>query len=80
MYDLSCLICHSTPDSLPSHPHRHGALVALQEHVMEDHGYSVDELRASTRIVIDEENAVYQWAMPDGVLWMEARKRMLVPA
>ena len=44
-------------------------LVVIQEHVMDDHGYSQGDLRRATKREIERG---FVWTMPDGRDWMEA--------
>lgn len=72
MYQLSCLLCHATPQSLEANGiyARHGALVAMQDHAMEAHGYTVDDLRAQTREQLP--SGELRYTMPDGRAWLSA--------
>jgi len=59
-YVLTCGICGQL-----------GAdLVRMQEHVMDQHGYSLEDLRANTHTT--GSNGTHLYKMPDGVEWLKA--------
>jgi len=60
-YRLTCLICDEQDDDL----------VRIQEHVMDLHDYTVDDLRTCTKREIE---GGYIWTMPDGVDWLQAER------
>lgn len=65
---LKCLLCEATPSDLPETGHND--LVRLQEHLMDEHLVSRDDLRRQLREEID---GGYVWRLPDGPLWLEAK-------
>lgn len=64
---LECLLCGVRPEDLPGW---RSDLVKLQEHLMDDHGVSREDLRAQTR---EETEEGYVWRLPDGRDWLKAR-------
>jgi hypothetical protein len=60
-WTLKCLLC-----SFSSHN-----LVEIQEHAMEEHGYTQQDHRQARRRELNFDH--YTWTMPDGREWMEAK-------
>jgi len=67
-WHLECLLCGATPDDLL--PSRHPDLVRLQEHAMEVHEVTREDLRRCMRE--GEETSGYTWCLPDGRRWLKA--------
>jgi hypothetical protein len=68
MWMMKCLLC--PPQSKVTWTD----LVAIQEHVMRDHGYTRMDLRTNTRRPASPNKDHYIWTMPDGSDWLEAKK------
>ena len=67
-FHLRCLICGDPEEKItPEYPDKNN-LVALQEHAMELHGITREELRATTSRSMDG----FQYTLPDGRDWMLA--------
>jgi hypothetical protein len=66
---MKCLLCGGTPNSV-SRRAEVSDLVAMQEHVMVTHGYSIEQLRTQARKQLGKEH--YRYTTPDGVAWLEA--------
>ncbi len=58
-YQLKCLLCGATDSNL----------VHIQEHAMNEHGYTQDDHRKVTKRATDEG---YIYTFPDGKDWLEA--------
>ena len=74
---LTCLICGETDESLPRSA-THGGLVAMQEHLMDDHNIPREWLHKQQRFPPHPaESATYEWALPrpDGRRWLRAEQR-----
>lgn len=74
---LTCLICGETDESLPRSA-THGGLVAMQEHLMDDHNIPREWLHKQQRFPPHPaESASYEWALPrpDGRRWLRAERR-----
>lgn len=74
---LTCLICGETDESFPSSTSR-GGLVAMQEHLMDDHFIPREWLRNQRRFPPHPtESPSYEWALPlpDGRRWLRAEQR-----
>jgi hypothetical protein len=69
MWTMKCLLC--PPDEARA---AWRDLVAIQEHVMRDHGYTRMDLRWNTRRPASPNKDHYIWTMPDGSDWLEAKK------
>jgi hypothetical protein len=62
-YQLTCLICgYGRPGAI---------LTSMQEHVMEAHGYLLEQLREQGRRQTEHG---WTFSMPDGVEWLHAEK------
>lgn len=57
---LTCLICGCKGQSL----------VAIQEHAMEEHGYTQEDHRNVTRR--SEPDGSFVWTFPDGLDWLRS--------
>lgn len=66
---LKCLLCRATPAGLRETDH--SDLVRLQEHLMNDHQVSREELMAAVR---ERMEGGYVWRLPDGRTWLEAKE------
>ena len=54
---MACLLCGDTPADLPDAGH--SDLVRLQEHLMESHAFTREDLQRSVR------RTAYMWTLPD---------------
>ena len=62
-WTMKCLLCNDVTST---------NLVEIQEHAMNEHGYTQDDHRRTTKREI--ENGGYIFTFPDGADWMEAVK------
>ena len=73
-HHLKCLLCGVVPGGLGPHFHGKDPLVAMQEHAMEVHGVTQDDLTRVTRREIKRGySRGYIFILPDG------RARYLLP-
>lgn len=63
-WNLECLLCG----------HKGADLVKMQEHGMNDHGITREELGRVTREPKELTAAKYVWTLPDGRQWLKAVK------
>lgn len=70
MWNLTCKLC---PEA---QPFTGNDLVQIQEHAMQEHGVTVADLRAANskpnRGTPGAQH--FQYSLPDGRLWLDARK------
>jgi hypothetical protein len=64
---MKCLLCN-----LADVPKLYRNLVEIQEHAMQDHGYTQADHRQSQRREVGTNHFI--WSFPDGREWMEAEK------
>lgn len=62
IWNLKCLICGHTDTNL----------VRIQEHAMNEHGYTQNDHRAVTKREIEPGH--YIFTFPDGVDWLDAKR------
>lgn len=62
IYKLTCMICG----------HQGGGLIAMQEHAMEEHGYTQEDHRRNT--ARNPKTNVWIYSFPDGVDWLYAER------
>lgn len=71
-YGMRCLLCEPGSEMNPPYP-RHAStdLIAMQRHVMDVHGYGVDDLQNQKLNTIGP--GYYEYTMPDGWVWLSAK-------
>jgi hypothetical protein len=71
IWEMTCLICGASPQDFVRRAGE-SDLITIQRHVMEDHDYTQEQLRAQTREQLGDNH--YRWTFPDGVAWLEGKK------
>lgn len=72
IWHLRCLICQpGTKWNMPKGTHD---LVRIQQHLMQDHGCSQQDLIKQSSIVIAPN--VYEYRLPNGTPWLYAEKKV----
>jgi hypothetical protein len=69
---MICLCCGITAHELPDNPG--GALVAIQEHAIQEHGFTIEEFPHQTRTEVADlpAGAAYVWQRANGSAWLLA--------
>jgi hypothetical protein len=70
MWRMNCLLC--SLGTTWHHELGSTDLIALQEHLMDEHGYTQDDLRLQR--LHQRENGILEYEFPDGKIWLRAWK------
>lgn len=63
-WNLMCLLCSASGVDL----------VAMQQHAMNEHGVTVDDLRGASSQKVQQQPRVFEYTLPDGRTWLRAQE------